>query len=297
MNLAVLGTGVLGGAIADRLAACGWAVTVYNRTREKAERLRSSRIRIAGSPEEAISQAAGVLLILADAHAINDVLSDAALTHLTARTVIQIGTIAPRESQALHRRVVEVHGDYFEAPVLGSVAEAHAGRLLVMVGATADQFAQWSDLLRCLSQQPRLIGPVGHAAALKLALNQLIAAQTVAFALSLALVQRTGVSVEDFMAILRESALYAPTFDKKLPRLLKRDYADPNFSAQHLLKDVDLVLGECRRLGLNTRSLEGVRPLLQQTIEEGFGDLDYASLFEMVGPRDSDSSGSVEAVC
>ena len=182
MNLAVLGTGVLGGAIAKRLAASGRAVTVYNRTREKAEQLRSSRIRLADSPEEAISQAAGVLLILADADAIDAVLSDSVLKYLTARTVIQMGTIGPRESLALHRRVVAVHGDYFEAPVLGSVTEAHAGRLLVMVGATADQFTQWSDLLRCLSQHPRLVGAVGHAAALKLALNQLIAAQTAAFA-------------------------------------------------------------------------------------------------------------------
>jgi hypothetical protein len=65
-------------------------------------------------------------------------------------------------------------------------------------------------------------GPVGKAASLKLALNQLIAAEISAFALSLGLVQRAGVSIDTFMAILWESALFAPAFEKKLPQLPPR---------------------------------------------------------------------------
>ena len=86
-----------------------------------------------------------------------------------------------------------------------------------MVGGTEAQFATLALLFRSLGREPRLIGAVGKAAALKLALNQLIASETLAFALSLGLIRRAGVSVDTFMAILRESALYAPTFDKKLP--------------------------------------------------------------------------------
>ncbi len=103
-----------------------------------------------------------------------------------------------------------------------------------------------SAIARSLGREPQRIGPVGSAVALKLALNHLIAAETSAFALSLELVQRSGVAVETFMAILRESALYAPTFDKKLPRLLKRDYHHPNFSTRHLLKDLRLCCQEAR---------------------------------------------------
>jgi 3-hydroxyisobutyrate dehydrogenase len=65
---------------------------------------------------------------------------------------------------------------------------------------------------------------------LKLALNQLIAAEMSAFALSLVLVQRAAVSIDTFTAILRENALLAPALEKKLPRLLTRDYKHPNFS-------------------------------------------------------------------
>lgn len=176
-------------------------------------------------------------------------------------------------------------GTYCEAPVLGSLAEAKAGTLFVMVGATAKLFTQLTPLFSSLGREPRLIGPVGRAAALKLALNHLIAAETSAFALSLGLIQRSRVSVDTFMAILRESALFAPTFDKKLPRLLKRDYHQPNFSTRHLLKDVLLCLHEAAGCGLATNTLEGLRSILEGTIAQGLGELDYSALYERISPE------------
>ncbi len=285
MQIAVMGTGLMGSPMAVRLRKAGHAVVAYNRTREKVEPLREDGIAIADRPEEAIGNAECVILVLADESAIRSVLlTDSSTRALAGRTVIQMGTIGPRQSQALHEEITAAGGEYLEAPMLGSIAEVRAGTLLVMVGATPTQFERRQDLLRCLGREPRLIGPVGKAAALKLALNQLIAAETAAFSLSLGLVQRRGVPVETFMDILRGSALYAPTFDKKLPRLLKRDFTNPNFSTQHLLKDVDLFAKEASELGLDPSSLEAIRPLLHKTITEGLGDADYSALYSAVNP-------------
>jgi 3-hydroxyisobutyrate dehydrogenase len=153
-----------------------------------------------------------------------------------------------------------------------------------MVGATEERFALLKPLFNSLGREPRLIGPVGKAAALKLALNQLIAAETSAFALSLGLTQRSEVSVDTFMAILRESALFAPTFDKKLPRLLKRDYHQPNFSTRHLLKDVTLCSEEAAGCGLTTSGLDGIRRILEEAIAQGRGELDYSALYDVLNP-------------
>ncbi|MGH7147974.1 MAG: NAD-binding protein, partial [Nitrospiraceae bacterium] len=102
-----------------------------------------------------------------------------------------------------------------------------------------------------------------------------IAAEISAFALSLGFVQRTGVPVDIFMTILRERTLFAPVFEKKLPRLLMRDYHHPNFSTRHLLKDVDLFLKAASGYALTTSSLEGIRPVFERTIAQGLGDSDY----------------------
>jgi 3-hydroxyisobutyrate dehydrogenase len=285
MTIALLGTGLLGRAIAERLQSVGHTVTVYNRTTTKALPLQACGITVVTRPEQAMAQADCVVLMLADAAAIRAVLlTPASLAVLHGKSVIQMGTIAQEESLALQAEIERVGGSYCEAPVLGSLAEAKAGTLLVMVAGTEGQFAQWGPLFRSLSREPRLVGPVGKAASLKLALNQLIAAEISAFALSLGLVQRAGVPVETFMAILRQSTLFAPTFEKKLPRLLARDYQHPNFSTRHLLKDVDLFLKEASGYELTTSGLEGIRPVLQRTIAQGLGDSDYSAIFEVVNP-------------
>ena len=285
MTIALLGTGLLGRAIAGRLQSVGHTVTVYNRTTTKALSLQACGITVVTRPEQAMAHADCVILMLADAAAIRAVLlMPASLAVLRGKTVIQMGTIAQEESLALQAEVERVGGSYCEAPVLGSLAEAQAGTLLVMVGGTEGQFAQWGPLFRSLSREPRLIGPIGKAASLKLALNQLIAAEISAFALSLGLVQRAGVPVDTFMAILRESALFAPVFEKKLLRLLTRDYQRPNFSTRHLLKDVELFLKEASGYALTTSSLEGIRPVLERTISQGLGDSDYSAIFEVVNP-------------
>ncbi len=100
-----------------------------------------------------------------------------------------------------------------------------------MVGGEPAALERARPVLAALGGEPRLLGPVGAALATKLALNQLIASLTHSFSLSLHLVQRAGVDVEAFMAILRVSALYAPTFDKKLAKELADDYANPTSPA------------------------------------------------------------------
>jgi 3-hydroxyisobutyrate dehydrogenase len=288
-NIALLRTGLLGRAIAERLHTVGHRVVVYNRTAAKALPLKDYGMTVVDAADIAVTQAEYVLLVLADAPAIRSVLfSHACAAALKGRTIVQMGTIGSQDSLAIKREVEGHGGAYCEAPVLGSLAEARAGTLFVMAGGTEEQFVRLNPVLCALGPEPRLIGPVGKASALKLALNHLIAAETAAFALSLAFIQQSGVSVETFMSLVRESALYARTFDKKLPRLLKRDYHHPNFSTRHLLKDVGLFVQEAADRGLATSSLEGLPSLLESAIARGFGDLDYSAMYEALNPADGE---------
>jgi 3-hydroxyisobutyrate dehydrogenase len=285
LKIALLGTGLLGKAIAERLGAVGHRVVAYNRTPTKALPLQSQGIAVVGAAEAAVTQADLVLLVLTDAAAISSVLfTPACSAALSGKTVVQMGTIGTNDSLEIKRAVERWRGTYCEAPVLGSLTEARSGTLLVMVGGTEEQFATLAPLFRSLGREPRLVGPVGTAAALKLALNQLIAAETSAFALSLGLIRRAGVSVDTFMAVLRESALYAATFDKKLPRLLKRDYHHPNFSTRHLLKDVRLFMEEATTRGMTTPTLEGSASVLEAAIARGLGEADYSALYDLLDP-------------
>ncbi len=285
MQVSLIGTGLMGTAMAERLMTLGHDVVVSNRTEEKCTALQQQGALKARSAREAIEASKCTILTLADSPAIREALFASGKPNLQNRTIIQMGTIAPAESIALGQEIRTGIGDYFEAPVLGSLAEAKAGRLLVMVGGTVEHVERWHEVLKCFCEEPLLVGPIGQAAALKLALNQLIAAHITAFSLSLGLVQRAGVEVETFMNVLRGSALMAPMFEKKLPRLLNRDYARPNFSTRHLLKDVDLCLNAARDANVATSVLAAIREILEETVGQGLQDADYSSVFETVVPE------------
>lgn len=285
VKVAFLGTGLMGEPMVQRLLDAQVSVVAYNRTASKLETLQKSGAEIADLPEKAIEKSDCVILMLTNAEAIRELLlSEASKQQLSGKTVIQMSTISPQESREIHDAVVAVGGEYLEALVLGSIPQVKAGELQVMVGASAEQFAKWSDFLKNFGS-PVLLGAVGAAAATKLALNQLIASLTSAFALSLGFVQRQGVDVEQFMSILRQSALYAPTFDKKLPQMLNRDFNNPNFPTKHLLKDTNLFLNEAEAVGLNVSSLEGVRKVLEMAQQLGLADADYSSLFAAINPE------------
>ncbi|MFO0766371.1 MAG: NAD(P)-dependent oxidoreductase [Nitrospiraceae bacterium] len=178
MQLALFGTGVLGSAIAERLHRTGHLVTVYNRTIEKALPLRNRGLRVVSRSADAMGSAEAVLLLLADETAIRSVLLQGETAQrLAGRTIIQMGTIGLDQSLELAFEIQRLGGAYMEAPVLGSVTEAAQGTLLVMVGSTPEQFTQWSPMLQALGCEVQRIGPVGSAAVIKLALNQLIASK------------------------------------------------------------------------------------------------------------------------
>ena len=277
----------MGKAMAERLMDLGHDVVVYNRTSSKVEALQKRGAAVARTAGEAIQASYCSMLMLSDASAIQEALLASGRPNFQKRTIIQMGTIAPSESLALGQEVRAGIGDYFEAPVLGSIAEAKSGNLIVMVGGKPEQVDQWNHLLKCFCEEPLLVGPIGQAAALKLALNQLIAAHMTAFSLSLGLIQRSGVDVDVFMDVLRQSALMAPMYDKKLPRLLNHDYANPNFPTAHLLKDVSLCLQEAENGNLNTAPILGIREVLEQAIAKGLQGLDYSSVFESIVPSEA----------
>lgn len=278
-SVAVLGTGLLGEAIAQRCLSQGISVHAWNRTRERVQPLLVLGAKEIGDLSEASSTCDAIITVLRDGPVTTTVVAELGSLHNT--TVIPMGTMGVSESQALATQVLRQNGSYLEAPVLGSKPQALSGSLLVMAGGDADVFEQQLDLLRHLSQQPKLVGPVGSGAATKLALNQLIASLTHSFSLSLRLIQQAGVPVETFMEILRPSALYAPTFDKKLERMLQGHYEDPNFSTALLRKDLELFLQETSAAGVQDLGLQGLAQLLNKANGTQLDDQDYCALHEL----------------
>ncbi|MBD3288826.1 NAD-binding protein [candidate division KSB1 bacterium] len=284
-KITLIGTGLMGAPMVEQLLAEGYPVTIYNRSKEKIEPLTDAGAYAAASVEEALSNSRTIILMLSDAQAIESLIfPDIRNVDMNNRTVIQMGTITSEESIDFLRRFMMVGGSYLEAPVLGSIPQVRNRELFVLVGGSDQQFREYESLLKCFGPQPMHVGPVGKAASLKLAFNQLIASLTASFSLSLGMVLQNDIDVDLFMNILRKSALHAPTFDKKLERMLGRDFSAPHFPTKHLLKDVNLVIREAEKTNLNVDALHGIRKIIEKALKMGLQDMDYSSLYNAVNP-------------
>lgn len=280
-DVSILGTGLLGAPIARRLAATGLAVTVWNRSAAKAEALGGEGLSVAASAAAALAASPVSILMLADAPAIRAVLAAPGVrAALAGKAIVQMGTIGPDESRAFAMEVAAAGGEWVEAPVLGSIPQADSGTLQVMVGGTEEQLARLEPLFSRLGRDVRLVGEVGKAAALKLALNQLIGSLTTAFATSLAFVRAAGVPTDLFVEVLRPSALFAPTFDKKLGRLLEAEYSNPTFPLRLLGKDLRLFERAAREAGLEPAVVAAVLRTVEAAEARGYGEDDYSALAE-----------------
>ena len=284
MKVSVLGAGLMGSPFCLRLLGEGHEVTVYNRSSDKLTHLISKGANITTNPFDAIANSKIIIMMLSGYSAITEVLFSTPID-MKGKLFVQMGTISPNESRELFTRISRLGAKYIEAPVLGSIPEALSGKLIVMVGGSLDDFNYVVPILDCLGEKPILIGDVGTAAALKLAMNQLIAALTTAFSLSLGFCMRNGVDTEIYMDVVRKSALYAQTYDKKLKKYLERNFDGANFSAKHLNKDVNLFLVDAESLGMDCSSLQGIAKITTQAIKQGLGDKDYSAIYEIINPE------------
>ena len=284
MKVSVLGAGLMGSPFCLRLLGEGHEVTVYNRSSDKLTHLISKGANITTNPFDAIANSKIIIMMLSGYSAITEVLFSTPID-MKDKLFVQMGTISPNESRELFTRISRLGAKYIEAPVLGSIPEALSGKLIVMVGGSLDDFNYVVPILDCLGEKPILIGDIGTAAALKLAMNQLIAALTTAFSLSLGFCMRNGVDTEIYMDVVRKSALYAQTYDKKLKKYLERNFDGANFSAKHLNKDVNLFLADAESLGMDCSSLQGIAKITTQAIKQGLGDKDYSAIYEIINPE------------
>jgi 3-hydroxyisobutyrate dehydrogenase len=285
MNVTLIGIGLMGQALGEHLLDNNIQLSIFNRSPEKLVSLQQQGALITESAQQALLASDYCLLMLSDASAINAVLDSIDPASFKDKLIIQMGTIAPDESRAIAARIRSHQGRYLECPVLGSLPEARSGSLILMAGGNLQDYEAALPLLQIIGNNPKHIGDIGQGASVKLAMNQLIAGLTASFSLSLALVEKEGIETEQFMEIVRASALYAPTFDKKLDRMLARDFSNPNFPTKHLAKDTNLFLSVAENLGLDTSGLEGVSALLEKALDQGLADTDYSAIYSAVSPK------------
>ncbi len=282
-TLALLGTGILGKAMGERLLDQGFPLRAWNRTPSKASSLESRGARIFATPAEACREAWAALVVVADSPALEETVfgpRGAARGLASGTLLLQSSTVSPQANREASKRLAAQGIRFLETPVLGSRGEARTGTLVVMAGGEGGDMKEAGPILGALAKKVVYTGPAGSASVLKLALNQMIACFMGTLAQALVLVESAGIPREALVETLRESALWAPMLEKKLASTLATGkFQDPNFPLRHLLKDLRLAEELAEELKKELPLASAARGLLEEALKNGLGDLDYSALY------------------
>jgi 3-hydroxyisobutyrate dehydrogenase-like beta-hydroxyacid dehydrogenase len=280
MRVAVIGLGVMGAGMACHLADVGYTVTVYNRTRARAQELAPHGVTIAATPRDAAAASEAVILMLSDDHATRACTDGPGgmLAGLAPGTlVLQMATLAPETTIALAVEVRERGGELLDAPVMGSAAEAASGQLWILAGGDPATLERARPLLASLAQEVYYAGEVGQGARLKLANNLLGANLVTALAETMALIEACGIDPALYARVLQGSNLGTRMLVGKANQMVAGDYAT-RFSIANEYKDVGLALHLAHGLGLHLHQGESVLAPFEEAMERGLGAQDIAAI-------------------
>lgn len=290
-TVAVLGLGRMGGAMAGRLASCGFDVVLYNRSPEKARALAASLgTRHAATPAEAVAGSAVAVTMLSDDAAVQEVFAgpDGVLAGLDDRTVaVDMSTVLPTTIQSLERDVRATGAGILDAPVSGSVSGASSGGLTIMVGGEAADLERARPVFDALAKSVIHVGPLGSGATIKLAVNTVIFGLNQAIAEALVLAEKAGVDRAAAYDVFRASAAGSPFVDYKRAAFLEPETTPTAFALDLAAKDLRLILELADQVGASMPQSATNLEIVQSASLAG-GERDFSVVADHLRARTAD---------
>jgi len=244
LQVAVLGTGIMGSAMARNLVGAGLATTVWDRSAAATAALAGAGARVAGSPVEAVTGADVVITMLPTADVVSSVMFDGPARAMAHGAVwAQMGTIGVPATIEVADRLRSLRPDvsFVDAPVSGSKGPAEHGQLLILASGPAAAQPALDAVFAAVGRKTVWLGGAGAGSRMKLAVNAYMSVLIEGVAEALELAHRLGIEPGKLEEAIEGGPLDAPIADAKLHKMEQGDYA-PEFPLQWALKDVDLAI-------------------------------------------------------
>jgi len=273
----------MGAGMARRLLKAGYEVTVYNRTRERAESLGADGARVAASPKQAAEHADMVIAMLADDNASRAAWTGEAGALSGARpgtVLMDSSTLSVDWVRELAAAAAARGCPFIEAPVTGSKPQAEAGELLFLAGGEPQTLDAARPVLATMSRAIVHLGPIGSGSTMKLVNNFLSGVEAAALAEALAVIENSGLNRDAAFDILANGAPGSPLVKGVGKRMMARDYR-VNFALHLMLKDLTYAVAEGARNGVVLTMGQTARDKFHEAASAGFGDKDFAAVAEL----------------
>lgn len=273
-KIGFIGTGVMGASIVKHLLNAGHEVTVYTRTKSKADELVTLGAKWANTPAEASIDQQIIFTMVGYPKDVEEVYNGAHGIFSAANPgtiVVDMTTSEPTLAKKLYEQAKEKKIHSLDAPVSGGDIGAKNGTLSLMVGGDKDVFEEMKLIFEVFGQNIVYQGVAGSGQHTKMCNQIAIASGMIGVCESIAYGLNAGLNLDDVLKSITAGAAGSWSLSNLAPRMLKEDL-DPGFYIKHIIKDMKIALDEAERMNLQLPGLSLAKSMYDKLQEEGYGD-------------------------
>ena len=284
MKIGIVGTGMLGEAVGLHLLDVGYKITVFNRSKEKTEKLENKGALVVDSPKNVAENSELVIMVVKDANAVKDVVfGDCGI--LAGRhegmCIADMSTINPNSTREISKKVTEDGTDYMEIPVMGGPNVAINGKLVIMASGKKEVFEKFKTIFESIADQSIYLGDTGTAHSIKLAMNLQIAMLALSLSEGITLTKKAGFDPEIFLKVLNSTYFKTGMSEGKAHKMIN-DSVKPTFTLANLKKDLDTINDAAESFDAELPMAKIARKIYADATDAGFGDIDYTGIISYI---------------
>ena len=282
MQIGFIGIGLMGFPMAKNLLKSGYKLKVFNRSQDKAERLKEFGAEVSTSIKDVVTNSDIIITMLTDDVAVEKVMGSEEFIKniLPKTTVIDMSSINPVISKKYSEILKERNIHYLDAPVSGGTVGAEDASLAIMVGGDEKTFEKNYDLLKILGN-PTLVGPVSSGQISKLA-NQIIVGVTIgAVAEAVTLCEKSGTNPNRMIKALNGGWADSKILQTHGKRMIDKDFS-PKGKTTTQLKDMTNIVNAAKAVDLHLPISKLIKEMYKNLVKDGHGNTDHSSLYNEI---------------
>ncbi|GAC1368182.1 MAG: NAD(P)-dependent oxidoreductase [Ktedonobacteraceae bacterium] len=282
-RIGFIGMGSMGSLMAMRLLQAGYSLSVYDRTKEKAQEAAQHGAHVTETARELALQSDYVLSCVTDNHALQALMHgpQGAIAGARAGVVfIDLSTIGPDQSRQLAATVKKQGAEMLDAAVSGSTPQAKAGELVIFVGGEQETYHRAQPILESLGKSMFYMGEQGMGTTMKMVVNTMLGLGLQALAEAVALGEKAGLEKHMLLDVLAQTTVIAPAHKAKLNNLKQGEYPT-TFSLALMHKDFGLITRQASELGVSMPATAVAEQMYAAALASGL-NADYSVMLQFM---------------
>ena len=284
-NIAVIGLGIMGGAIARNLMAAGFAVSGFDVDEAKMAALAKDGVSTAGSAADAVRGAAVALISLPSVEALDGTVAQLAAEPKPGLILLEVSTFSLDAKERAHDGLAAAEMTLLDCPISGTGAQAITKDLAVYASGDETAFDRCREIFAGFARVTHYLGAFGNGSRMKFVANLLVAVHNAAAAEAMVLGVKAGLDPERILEVIGSGAGNSRILELRGPMMARRVYTPPTATMHVLQKDSGIIAEFARDLGVSTPMLDVAAPLYDEAAAEGYAEEDVGAVHAVLARR------------